>query len=155
MAATKQAPLRILNYTTSVAAVKTVMEIQTTLARHGAKSISIEYAPDAPEPAAVSFLITVPPGVDVRFRLPCEVAGVMQAMKDARVLDRRNPTTHARRVAWRIVKDWVEAQLAMVLAKQAVMAQVFMPYAVDENTGSTMYQLFEAAQQKRLAAGKS
>lgn len=144
--------VRMLNYTTGIAAAKTVGEIQHLLARHGAKHVTIEYAPDAPEPAAVSFVITVPLGGDVRFRLPCEIEGVKQAMMDARVLDRKNPNGHARRVAWRIVKDWTEAQLAMVQARQAVMAQVFMPYAVDEKSGATMYQLFEAAQQKRIAS---
>lgn len=149
----KPSPVRILNYTTSIRADKTVGEIQVILAKHGAKSISIEYAPDMPEPAAVSFCIVVPPSVDVHFRLPCQVDGVLAAMKEARVLDRREPQSHARRVAWRIVKDWVEAQLAMVQARQAVMAQVFMPYALADDGRTTMFQVFEATQQKRLTAG--
>lgn len=146
------APPRILNYTTSIRATKTVGEIQVILAKHGAKSISIEFAPDA-EPAAVSFTIGIPGGGDVRFRLPCQVEGVASAMREARVLDRRDPVGHARRVAWRIVKDWVEAQLALVQARQAVMAQVFMPYAIDEKSGATMWQMFEATRQRQITDG--
>ena len=40
----------------------------------------------------------------------------------------------AQKVAWRIIKDWVEAQMAIVEAQMADVAEVFLPYAVT-NTG--------------------
>jgi hypothetical protein len=42
-------------------------------------------------------------------------------------------------VAWRIVKDWTEAQLAMTECGLADTAQVFLPYAQD-STGTTIYE---------------
>jgi hypothetical protein len=46
----------------------------------------------------------------------------------------------AARIAWRIVKDWLEAQLAMIEAGLVDLQQVFLPYAQDA-TGRTFYKL--------------
>jgi hypothetical protein len=48
------------------------------------------------------------------------------------------------------VKDWVEAQMALVEAGQAEVAEVFMPYAIDQSSGMTMFQ---ALKSKQLALG--
>lgn len=45
----------------------------------------------------------------------------------------------AKRVSWRIVKDWVEAQLAIIESGQAEMGEVFMPYAVTIS-GETLFK---------------
>jgi hypothetical protein len=50
------------------------------------------------------------------------------------------------------VKDWVEAQLALVEAQQAQLAEVFLPYAVMRG-GQTAFQAFEASASRLLAAG--
>jgi len=42
-------------------------------------------------------------------------------------------------VAWRIIKDWIEAQLAIVEAEMVEMAEVFLPYAVTKSN-KTLYQ---------------
>ena len=36
----------------------------------------------------------------------------------------------ATRTAWRIVKDWVEAHIALVETQMVTAPQVFLPYAV-------------------------
>ena len=43
------------------------------------------------------------------------------------------------RTAWRITKDWVEAQMAIVETKMVTLPQVFLPYAVTQN-GQTVYE---------------
>jgi hypothetical protein len=43
------------------------------------------------------------------------------------------------RVAWRIVKDWPEAQLAVIRAGLVDLEQVFLPYAQDAH-GNTLYE---------------
>ena len=45
----------------------------------------------------------------------------------------------AKRVAWRIVKDWVEAQLAIIETQMVKPEQVFLPYAITQ-TGETLYE---------------
>jgi hypothetical protein len=43
------------------------------------------------------------------------------------------------RTAWRIVKDWTEAQLAIIETRMVTTEQVFLPYAVMRG-GKTLYE---------------
>jgi hypothetical protein len=130
----------ILNYTTTITANKTVGEIQGILAKHGASSISVDY--EKGHPINLVFLLDIG-GVAVNFRLPSNWQGVYQALKqDKSVAAKYKTPEQALRVSWRISKDWVEAQLAIVEAKKADMGEVFLPYAVFPN-GKTMYEVFK------------
>lgn len=42
------------------------------------------------------------------------------------------------RTSWRIIKDWVEAQMAITEAGLADVAEVFLPYAITK--GTTLYK---------------
>lgn len=139
--------MSILNYTTTIKSSKTVGEIQELLAEKGARRIEIEYDENR-LPDGVCFALQVA-AHPVSFRLPCNTEGVYQALVKQRVPGKYQNRIHARNVAWRIIKDWVEAQLAIVEAGQAQMAEVFMPYAIDAD-GKTMFQAFES-HQKLLA----
>jgi hypothetical protein len=146
----------IKNYSTSVSEDKTVSEIQTCLSRKGALEVLVQY--DSGRPAAVFFRYKVGDNI-VPFRLPCNFDGVFKAMckgyKDGRLRNRfeRDPKSReqARRVAWRILKDWVEAQMAIVEAEQAQLAEVFLPYAVYQD-GKTMFERFAESNLKALPA---
>lgn len=154
----------IKNYTTEVAEEKTVAEIQSLLAMKGARSIQINYN-DQGRPTAVSFVIIFQE-MPIPFQLPCNFDGVFNAMKReykdiyARNRFERNSESkaQARRVAWRIVKNWVEAQIALIEADQATMAQVFLPYAVVNNGEQrvSMYDRFleQVSNQKVLGTGE-
>lgn len=139
----------ILNYTTDVSCKKTAGELQGMLAAKGAQRVSVDYDADG-NPAAVEFMITIHEA-PVHFRLPCNVDGVQRALLRARLHHRKQSREHARNVAWRIVKNWCEAQLAIVESNQAEMAEVFLPYAIDSN-GESMYALFKESKQKQLKA---
>lgn len=142
--------MAILNYTTSISAHKTVGEIQQLLAQKGARGVSIDYDA-AGQPAAVAFWLELA-GNPVSFRLPSNWTGVRRALdKDRKVPARSKTDEQAQRVAWRIVKDWTEAQLAIVEAGIAGMAEVFLPYAVTPD-GRTLFQAFEADGPRLLAA---
>lgn len=127
----------ILNYTTKVPASKTVGEIQEVLAKAGASKIMIDYNKDR-EPVSVSFLVEMHNGTELSFRLPCDWEGVLFALRRDKAQAKYLTADHAKMVAWRTVKQWLEAQLAFIEAEQATMAQVFLPYAVT-STGETMY----------------
>ena len=47
----------------------------------------------------------------------------------------------AERTAWRNVRDWVLAQIALVESCDAEMDEVFLPYLMDED-GNTLYQAY-------------
>lgn len=91
-------------------------------------------------------------GLPLSVRLPCNVEGVFKRLYNAKGVSRAQRTRlQARRVAWRILKDWLEAQLALFEAGQAEIAQVLMPYAIDAQ-GNTAYQIFKEAHVKQLNA---
>lgn len=142
----------ILNYTTSIQAGKTVGEIQQMLAKAGAQSVSIEYDAEA-MPSALTFTIIFL-SKPLPLKVPCNSDGVYKALCKAPGVPKSSKNVaQARRVAWRIIKDWTEAQLAIVESQQAEMAEVFMPYALDSDTGQTLFQKFTESTQKRLTAG--
>jgi hypothetical protein len=138
--------MAILNYTTKVESTRTVSEIQGILGRKGATHVSVDY--QGGKPIAVTFGLEVS-GQSVSYRLPCNIAGVSMAMKSTRSSVWQD-AAQCERIAWRIVKDWVEAQMALVEANQAEVAEVFLPYAL-HRTGQT---LFQAMKSKQLALDK-
>lgn len=127
----------LLNYTTQVDVEKTIGEIQKCLQIHGANAILTEYD-DQGYVASVSFKIRVN-DKDMGFRLPTDWHPVLQVLEQQNVGSRFKTQEQALRVAWRIVKDWVEAQMAIVETKMVTMPQVFLPYAVTRS-GRTLYE---------------
>jgi hypothetical protein len=119
----------ILNYTTTVAVEKTMSEIQRILAAHGAKSIQIDYANG--KPAALAFFAETPIG-ERAFVLPANADGVwqtlMQQNRQGKVPARFVTKDQAARVAWRILKDWIAAQMAIIEAGMVTLDQVMLPY---------------------------
>jgi hypothetical protein len=140
----------ILNYTTSVEAAKSIDEIQRILARHGARSITTDYD-DNGNVSGIMFTIQIE-GLPLSVRLPVNVEGVFDQLWKAKGVPRKAKSRlQARRVAWRILKDWLEAQLALYEAGQAEMGQVLMPYAIDAQ-GVTAYQMFKESHVKQLTS---
>ncbi len=141
----------ILNYTTEIDVHKSIGEIQKSLAKAGAIAVSVDYDGQG-EPMALMFLIRFQ-GEPVSFRLPSRWEGVLKRLNNDPKVPRSFKTEiQARRVAWRIVKDWVEAQMAIIEAGQAELVEVFLPYAVT-NSGQSLYQVFNSSQ-KLLQAGE-
>lgn len=154
----------IKNYTTGVPEERTVGEITGLLASKGARTIQISYDGKG-RPEGISFMLLLNES-PIPFRLPCNFEGVFRAIantykdRGSRIRYERNPVSmpQARRVAWRILKDWVSSQLALIEAEQATMAQVFLPYCViqsDTSEAVTMYDRFleQVARQKILGTG--
>jgi hypothetical protein len=131
----------ILNYTTKIDVRRTAGEISEILADAGAQSVNIQY--ENRIPAALTFSIELQ-GRLVNFRLPSKWQGVHNLLKEDQKVQRAFKTEEqARRVAWRIVKDWVEAQLAIIQSGTAELAEVFLPYAVHPETGRTLFEEFK------------
>jgi hypothetical protein len=141
--------MAILNYTTSIKTEKTASEIQAKLAKAKAQAVMCEFD-DEGVMSAMSFRLTTPYGV-IFFRLPANIDGVWKALKaDGNVPKRLRTKEQAARVAWRIVKDWIEAQLAIVEAGMAEMTEVFLPYAQGQD-GRTMYDALKSGGFKALS----
>ena len=135
----------LLNYTTSIEASKSVGEIMELLQRARAQSVMTEYSPDG-EIAALSFRLMTPSGL-LTFRMPADIAAVglvMHGQAQKGNIPKRfgNDLAQARRVAWRILKDWLAAQLALIETNLAKAEQVLLPYAQHPDTGKTVYETF-------------
>lgn len=127
----------LLNYTTSIAPQKTVMEIQSMLAKAGASKILADYDTEG-NITALSFMLNSPDG-DISFKLPTAWQPVLETLKRQNVARSLQTPEQALRVAWRITKDWVQAQLAIIETRMVTTAQVFLPYAITKD-GSTVYE---------------
>lgn len=135
--------MEILNYTTTVDAFKTVSEIEYILMKHQAKSIMKNY--EGESITSLSFLIDTR-YAQVPIKLPAKVDECMKVLQREK---KSNPKKQikatreqAERVAWRILKDWVEAQMALLDIEMAKCEEVFMPYIVGRN-GQTLFEKLE------------
>ena len=138
--------MAIKNYTTDVPVNKTVSEIHQLLADHGAKRILFDYGNDS-KVTAISFTIDTPQG-EQAVRLPANTDMVREVLRR----QKRNPRSRvqiddsqeqAERVAWRIVKDWLAAQLAILETEMVTVQQVFLPYFLDRQ-GRTLYEVYSS-----------
>jgi len=102
----------LLNYSTSISAQKTAGEIMGILVGHGAKSVLMNYGKDG-QIESLSFQIVTPQG-EIGIRLPVDPDAILKVMSRQGVTKKYLNQTHAIRVAWRITKDWVKAQMALV-----------------------------------------
>jgi hypothetical protein len=142
--------MAILNYSTTIKVEKTASEIQEKLAKAKAQAVLCEYD-DKGIMCAMSFRIIASQGI-LSFRLPVNVDGVLKAMlHDKNVPKKLRNREQAARVAWRITKDWIEAQLAIVEAEMADIKEVFLPYVQDQ-TGQTLYKALESNGFKQLTS---
>ncbi|GAI72718.1 unnamed protein product, partial [marine sediment metagenome] len=116
-------------------------EIQGILAGHGAKSILVDYGDDGTV-EALAFQILTPHG-QVAIRLPVDPEAVLKVLTRQNRLGQvpKRYLTHAQavRVAWRIVKDWVSAQMAIIETEMVKMEQIFLPYVITVS-GKTLYE---------------
>ena len=131
--------MAIANYTTQIKAEKSIMEIQQCLVEHGATKIVIDYIDQQPQ--QLTFCLEMN-GNLVAFSLPANYTGVLKTLNStSKVPKRLRNKEQAIKVSWRILKDWVRAQMAIVDAQLAEMPEIFLPYAVTEN-GNTLYSEF-------------
>jgi len=127
--------------TTRIEPPQTVGEIQRLLGQYGASAIRTDYANG--EVIAVSFTISLNNN-QIPFRLPCRWEAIKTIFESRR---RGRPsgdlTAQAKRVAWRQILRWVEAQLALTQTNMAKLHEVFMPYLLMDK-GQTIFEKMEA-----------
>lgn len=143
----------LLNYTTSIKPEKSIAEIQQILAKAGASKIMTDYD-DTGNIVALSFQLKLN-DQPLAFTLPTDWRPVLDVLREQRRRNRRVAATEdqARRVAWRITKDWVEAQMAIIETHMVTSAQVFLPYAVT-TSGQLMYEYVASNTNLLLAGGE-
>ena len=129
--------MAIKNYTTTIDVYQSLGEIQGALASHGARKIMVDYDV-AGQPIGIMFGIETTDGPR-GFCLPANADGVRAVFAKQRI---KAPKGQAARTAWRNVRDWIMAQMAIIEAGQVQMDEVFLPYLTD-GKGRTLYQLYQ------------
>ena len=144
------------NYTSSVPAARSIMYIETKLVQHGAKEILKMYDGEGCV-TGICFMIELN-GKEIPFKLPGKVAECERVLI-ANLSPRVRPETkekiikQAERTAWKILSDWVEAQMAMIELAQVEVLEVFLPYVYDRNREQTYFERIKERNYKALLTG--
>ena len=139
--------MRIKNYTTEINVLKTIGEIEKMLIEYGAHGIH-KYYDEERNPSALIFEMTTKKGLTIPFKLPVSVEKWVQMINrfvSKGKLPRRfkDSKEKALKVGWRVVKDWVDAQLTIVESEAVEIEQVLLPYAYDQRNDKTVYERFK------------
>ena len=142
----------LLNYTTGIDADKTAGEIANMLRKAGARAVLTEYDEAGEYVSSLAFSMRIGEH-EMKFQLPCDWQPVLAILENDRKVKRSLVTREqAVRVAWRIVKDWVEAQLAIIETRMVSTETVFLPYAIMRD-GRTLGEHVQSDPRFLLGAG--
>lgn len=126
----------IANKLTTVDADKSIAEIQKLLVGFCASKMMIDY--EGEYPSSIAFQIARN-GFPISFRLPCNWRAMLDALKREKIPQRYLNREHAQRVAWRVLRDWIRAQLTLIEAGVAKVEEVMLPWAITGD-GQTVAQ---------------
>lgn len=129
--------MALKNYTTKVPASRSVNEIQEMLQKAGAIGVLLEYEKGTGRIEGLSFQIEFD-GKKMGFKLPLHWRQCQKVLA-SEGNNRASDDDYAYRVAWRILRDWVDVQVALIQIKQVQLVEVFLPYALQRN-GNTVFQ---------------
>ena len=134
----------ILNYTTEIGVGRTIGEIQEMLRVHGASDVMVSYDDDR-NPTKVQFMIKTQWGPRP-FALSANVRGVYTVLcaqaSNGKVARRFASEDQAQRVSWRIIREWLASQLAMIEASLVTIEQALLPY-MSVRPDKTLYQVLD------------
>lgn len=113
-------------HATEVEATKTITDIQIYLVRMGANKIMTDY--ENGEPSGMYFTILVN-GKSVPFRLPARVEPIYKILHAGRGWNSEAADkAQAKRVAWRQIYRWIQAQLALIETGMVEAAEILTPF---------------------------
>jgi len=150
---------RITNYTSGVDAATTISRIEARLVAAGASGISKTYSPHQQVEALV---FTIDLGDrHYSLRVPAKIEPCYEAMWAQYCREHRRPREEAKariraqaaRTAWRLVEDWVNVQVSLILMRQAEWMEVFLPYVWDGR--QTYFEALRAGGFKALTESSS
>lgn len=146
---------QIFKLKTTIPAQKSVSEIIAMLAGARAKSVGQEFD-QAGNIEAVRFVMPIA-GEDRLYTLPARTGCVYVKLKEMQGPRSRTSDAdllkQAYMIAWRQLRAWVEAQLALVDTGMAKPQEVFFAYAY-YNGKQTFFEKFEGQQLQLTAGGK-
>jgi hypothetical protein len=140
-----------LKYTTRITATETARECIALLDDHGAEMVALR-SEGKGMPTSLTFQITTRWGPR-QYQVAANTAGVAVLLKQAHArgdlarvagggltITRMLSGEHARNVAWRVLHDWLQVQLAMVHAGVAELERIMLPWQL-VSPGKDMFEL--------------
>lgn len=132
--------INLKNYTSSVPAVTSMGRIELALVKAGATDISKKYKDGICIAITFRMMVQEHP---MFFQLQAKVDACFDVLwkevKRPKTDTRHRTREQAERTAWKIISDWVEIQLSMILLEQAEALEIFLPYAYDPATEQTFF----------------
>jgi hypothetical protein len=143
-----------LNYSTGVASSVTAAEMSKLLSAHGASRVTVVFEPGASgRHIGLEFTLPTPHGPRV-FALPIDVDAVhrlLEKQAKGKVIRKGfSNAEQAERTAWRVAKNWLAAQLAIIEAQMATLDEVMLPYLLGDD-GRTLYAAYREHEDATLA----
>lgn len=136
--------MNLKNYTSTVPAITSMGKIEQNLVEAGATDISKKYEDGICVAITFRMMVNTQP---LFFKFPARVEHCFQVLW--KEVKRPQPDTKKRireqasRTAWKIISDWVEIQLSMILLEQALPLQIFLPYVYDPASEQTFFEKLE------------
>jgi hypothetical protein len=142
--------------TTEVPAERSASEIVAELVKAGASAINTDY--QAGVITGLRWVMQVR-GVDQLFNMPVRVAPVEKLLLSRRKgclfdEDRKRIHEQARRVAWRQLLRWTQAQMAMIQCGMAESGEVFFAYLMAPGGGQSIFEAFAESGMRMLPPGE-
>lgn len=143
--------------TTKIDPAKTLGEIQGLLAKAGVQKIQTQF--DGGELCGLLFSIPFG-GKELWYKLPARTDNISNYLQAKRGLEKyekrkddpvvkerledwkRQDKEQAKRIGWRQILRWLQAQLALMEVGMVDMKEVFLPYCL-WNDNKTLYEVFE------------
>lgn len=140
------------NYTSTVAPTKSIAKIETLLVKAGVTDIAKTYKDGKVSGLRFRLMYQNKP---VFFEMPVRIEKyVFMLLKKhkGRVTDvaRRNIEQQAERTVWKTTSEWVEIQLDMIEQEQVSPMEVFLAYAINPHTGTSIMKKIESSNFKLL-----
>lgn len=148
--------MAVRNYTTQINVDKTIMEIEQILIKFGAQGIYKNYKGTKID--GILFYL-LKEGQKIPFKIPMSIEktrtiitkAVQEGKLPRKYLNEPLRSDQGERVAWRIIKDWVDSQLSLLEMQFADAVEILLPYAYNVVEDKTMYQKFMEKKDQYLA----
>ena len=132
------------NYTSDARVENSLAKIEGLVVKHGATQFFKEYKDGLV--VDVVFIIPILSG-ELPIRLPARVDKVKQKLYGKRLAYTPAMEEQARRTAWANIRDWLDAQMALIETEQVKLEEIFLPYMTDRS-GKTLFEHMQENQFK-------
>lgn len=128
---------------------RTIADIQKELKKYGLRRFNVVYGDDGEIEAVAFTLRGAVPGTDMTgadypempYKLPARWEPLLgMATEGLTKYLKPDDLDQARRIAWRQIYRWIQAQLALVEVRMVTTAEVFLPYMMVDGSETTMYE---------------